>query len=113
MKKIINVLFLLMILPGCAVLEMDTRGSYAYKKAHERETGEVSKEWTKQWGLPSRNWLTPENWGGNKYLIEGGSYAAAIRGSEKYCASQTKSVVVEQSTPGSFTERATIVFRCK
>ena len=49
----------------------------------------------------------------HKYLVQGGSYAAAIRGSEKHCANQSKSVVTEQSAPGDLFTRATIVFRCK
>ena len=113
MKRVISILFLLAILPSCAVMELDTAGSYAYDKAHERETGEVSAQWAQQWGLPNRNWITPENLGGDKYLVQGGSYAAAIRGSEKHCANQSKSVVTEQSAPGDLFTRATIVFRCK
>ena len=93
MKRFFSILFLLAILPGCAVMELHEAGSYAHDKAHERETGEVSAQWAQKWGLPKRNWITPEKLGRDKYLVEGGSYAAAIRGSEKHCASQSKSVV--------------------
>tara|TARA_A100001015_G_C14907523_1_gene678979 strand:- start:102 stop:437 length:336 start_codon:yes stop_codon:yes gene_type:complete len=111
MRKILSMLLFFVFLQGCA--DMETLLEDSHDRAWKSKTGEVSAQWAQEWGLPNRNWITPENLGGDKYLVQGGSYAAAVRGSEKYCASQNKSVVTEQSAQGDLFTRATIVFRCK
>jgi hypothetical protein len=57
-------------------------------------------------------WSTPQDVGGGNYMLQGWDTSDALKGANAHCAQQTKTFKLNNLTPHTQRNRATVLFSC-